>query len=168
MPVGTVIPLFTVRPLFIVATPETVRPPLVIFWPPLTDTVERKMEEGIVGVPDGGGYTAPLTELTFTFAVLILTVLRLFILAVLFTTRGVSAPTVRFGPFTVAPPFKNVPLVVVRVLLKDVGTLKIACTGLIVFPPQPNVAAPMLDRFPLTVAVDRATVEVMPPPPGGG
>ena len=56
-------------------------------------------------------------------AVLTLTVLRLFILAVLLTMRGVPAPTTRFGPFTVAPPFKNAPLVVVNVLLKDVGTL---------------------------------------------
>jgi hypothetical protein len=98
----------------------------------------------MVGVPLGGGYTTPLTELTLMLAVLIKTVLRLFILAVLLTMRGVpapttrlgpftvappfkirgvSAPTKRFGPFTVAPPFKNTPLVVVNVLLKDVGTL---------------------------------------------
>ena len=118
-----VVPLATVRPPNRFVPPETDRPPFDIFWPPLTDTVERKIEEGMVGVPLGGGYTAPFTELTLIFAVLIKTVLRLFILAVLFTIRGVSEPTKRFGPFTVAPPFKNTPLVVVNVLLKDVGTL---------------------------------------------
>jgi hypothetical protein len=160
--------LFTVAPEFKAVAPFTVRPPFDIDCPPFTDNVERKIEEGSVGVPLGGGYTAPLTELTLIFAVLIKTVLRLFILAVLLTMRGVAAPTKRFTPFTVAPPFKNVPLVVVRVLLKDVGTLKIAWTGLIVFAPQLSVPAPTLDRFPLTVAVERATVEVMPVPPPGG
>ena len=67
--------------------------------------------------------------------------------------------------FTVAPAFRKAAKLVVRVLLIAVGLFRMTCVPDILFPPQVNVPAPMLDRFPLTVAVDRATVEVMPPPP---
>jgi hypothetical protein len=39
-------------------------PPFDTLIPPFTLTVERKMVEGRIAVPDAGGYTCPFTELT--------------------------------------------------------------------------------------------------------
>lgn len=68
----------------------------------------------------------------------------------------------------VAPPFKNAPADVVRVLLIAVALLRTTCVGDIVFPPQLSVPVPDCVKLPLMVAVEMARVDGIPPPPGGG
>lgn len=80
----------------------------------------------------------------------------------------IPPPTVR-PERTLAPAFRNAAPVVVSVLFIATGTLNVACVFVRVVPPHLNCPAPILDRLPLTVAVEMAIVDVMPapPPPGG-
>jgi hypothetical protein len=154
--------------VFVKLAPDQVSVPLPIFVRlPLTVIVDVAKLDGIVGVPDGGGYTRPFTELRLTLAVLTVLTLRLLIVALLFTIRLVPRPSVRLVPFTVAPAFRNAAPVVVSVLFTEVGKLNTTCVGLMVFPDQLNVPVPMLVRFPLAVMVDAASVDKIPPPPPG-
>lgn len=68
----------------------------------------------------------------------------------------------------VAPAFRKAAPVVVRVLLIAVGRVRVTCVGVIVLPPHTKEPAPMLDRLPRKVAVERAMVEGMVGAPEGG
>jgi hypothetical protein len=70
--------------------------------------------------------------------------------------------------FTVAPEFKKVAPVVVRVLLTEVGRDKITCAVLIVFPPQLNVPKPLCARLPSTFTVERKMLDGMAAGAAGG
>jgi hypothetical protein len=80
-----------------------------------------------------------------------------------------APPLATFRPLLiVAPAFKKVPALVVKVLLTDVALLRTTCVGDIVFPPQLNVPVPDSVKLPLMVAVEMASVDGMPALPGGG
>jgi hypothetical protein len=65
-------------------------------------------------------------------------------------------------PFTVRPAFINAPPLFVSVLKLKIGVVKVFDKGARVVPPKVSLPAPMLERFPLKVAVEMASVEGVP------
>jgi hypothetical protein len=105
--------------LLTVTPPATVRPPFVIFSPPFTVTVERARVEGIVGVPEGGGYTTPFTEDTKRLPVLSVKELRAFVMigaVPVFVRPPLKLMVDAFRVEGIPPGTYGAPLMVVRLI----------------------------------------------------